>query len=459
VRLRALAVLPLLAGSCGTVEKARGHDAVSDLVQARTGVPTGWNQGTPDDQQVAEHVSKLLAPGLDRKRALEIALVNNRELQATYEELGVSQAEMVQAGLLANPRITGEIGFPVRGASNKELVGAVTMDFLSVFLLPLRRSVAAERFAAAVARVADEALKVAAEASERVTHVQAAEKMVELRRTVVDGEQATALLAERQHDAGNITDLDFARERATFAQAKLDLADAERALALAREDLNEELGLFGEQTKWKLAEELPELPKTEPDVGVGLEARAMRQRLDLAAARRTTALVRRMVTLARTYRATGVLEIGADIHQDADGPVVAGPSLTIELPIFDQRGAYIAGLEAQQRQAERQLQAAAIRARAEVRRARARLLIARDMVEHYARSLMPLRERVLSETQLQYNGMQVGLVQLVAAKREQTEAYSGYVRALADYWSARAELERALGGPLDKVIAMPEQKP
>ena len=457
MRRTALAVLPLLAG-CGTVEKARGHDAVSELVEARTGVPTGWNQGTPDDQQVAEHVSKLLATGLNRKRALEIALVNNRELQATYEELGVSQAEMVQAGLLANPRIGGEIGFPVRGAGRNELLGSVTMDFLSVFLLPLRRSVAAERFAAAVARVANDALKVAAEASEHLTQVQAAEKMVELRRTIADGEQAAALLAERQHDAGNITDLDFARERAAFAQAKLDLAEAERALALARDDVNEVLGLFGEQTKWKLAEELPEIPKAEPDLA-GLESRAMRQRLDLAAARRTTALVRRMVALARTYRATGILEIGADIHQDPDGPVVAGPSLTIELPIFDRRGAYIAGLEAQQRQAERQLQAAAVRARAEVRRARARLLVARDMIEHYGRSLMPLRERVLSETQLQYNGMQVGLFQLVAAKREQTEAYSGYIKALAEYWSARAELERALGGPLDKVIATAEQKP
>jgi cobalt-zinc-cadmium efflux system outer membrane protein len=266
------------------------------------------------------------------------------------------------------------------------------------------------------------------------------------------------LLAERQHDAGNVTDLDFARERTAFAQAELDVAEAERALALARDDLNEQLGLFGPQTGWKLAEELRDLPKGEPDLA-RLESRAMRQRLDLAAARRTTALVRRMVALAKTYRATGVLEIGADIHQDPDGPVVAGPSLAIELPIFDQRVAYIAGLESQQRQAERQLDAAAVKARAEVRRARARLLIARDMVEHYRKSVMPLRERVLAETQLQYNGMQLGLFHLVAAKREQTEAYSGYIKALAEYWSARAELERAIGGPLERAIEEGDPRP
>lgn len=448
---KSLLIVPLLSFACGTIEKARGHAEVSDLVQARTGLPTGWNHGTPDDQQVAERVARLLAAGLNRERAVEIALVNNRELQATYEELGVSQAEMVQAGLLANPRIGGEIGFPVRGADRNELSAFVAMDFLNVFLLPLRKRVAAERFAAAVARVANEALKIAAETSHHVAEVQAAEKMVELRRLVADGAQSAALLAERQHDAGNVTDLDFARERTAFAQAGLDLAEAERNLALARDDLNELLGLFGEQTNWRLADELAGLPRAEPDFK-GLESRAIRQRLDLAAARRTTALARRMVSLARSYRATGVLQVGADIHQDPDGPVVAGPSLAIELPIFDQRVAYIAGLEARLRQAERQLEAAGVRARAEVRRARARLLIARDMVEHYRRSVMPLRDRVLDETQLQYNGMQVGLFQLVAAKREQTEVQSGYIRALAEYWSARAELERAIGGPLDKPV-------
>lgn len=446
----------LFAVGCGTVDKSRGHAEVSNLVQARIGIATGWDRGTPDDQQVADHVNALLAAGLNRQRAIEIALVNNRELQATYEDLGVSQAEMVQSGLLANPKIGGQIGFPLRGSSTKELAASVTMDFLSVFLLPLRKSVAAERFAAAVARVANEALKVAAEASELLARVQAAQKLVELRRSIVEGSRASAALGDRQHEAGNITALDLARARGAYADDLLALAEAERSLALARDDLDQELGIFGQQTRWTLAEDLPAPPEKDPDLE-GLETRAIRQRLDLAAARRSTALARRIVALARTSRATGVLEIGGDIHQDPDGPVVAGPSLTIELPIFDQRTAYIAGLEAQLRQAERQLQAMAVRTRAEVRRARARLLVARDMVQHYQRSVMPLREQVLSETQLQYNAMQVGLFQLVAAKREQTEAYAGYIKALEEYWSARAELERAISGPLDRPIVEGQQ--
>lgn len=458
--MRALGVSLLVAlAACATIDPRKGHDEVGDRVKERTGFDTGWNQGTPDDAAVAKRVNDLLGQGLDRDRAVQIALVNNRELQSTYEELGVSQADMVQAGLLSNPRISGAFGTPIGGgAAIAELEGSLVMDFMSLFLLPLRRSVAAEAFAVSVARVANEALKVAAETAEHLAHVQAAQKQVDLRRVVAEAARGRAALAERQHHAGNITDLEFAHERATYAQARIDLAHAEQHLALEREELNELLGLFGEQTGWKLAAELAEPPEKEPDLG-GLEARAIRQRMDLAAYRRGTALVRRMVAVARASRVTGIFEIGVDIHQDPDGPLVAGPNLTLELPIFDQRTAYIAGLEAQQRQAERQLAGAGVRVRAEVRKAKARYVIARDMIESYRRSLMPLRERVLSETQLQYNAMQLGFVQLAEAKREQTEAYGGYIEALAEYWASRAELERAIGGPLERaVVAAPEKR-
>lgn len=449
---RALLLFAIASTACATIEPQKGHDDVAARVKERTGFDTGWNQGTPDDAQVLARVNALLGAGLTRDRAVQIALVNNRELQATYEELGVSQAEMVQAGLLSNPRISAALGFPINGSSLAEVESSLVMDFMSIFLLPLRRSVAAEQFAASVARVANEALTVAAQAAEHTAEVQAAQKQVELHRIVADAARARAFLAERQHQAGNITDLQFAQERAEFAQARIELAAAEQKLALEREELNELLGLFGEQTAWKLGEELPELLANEPDLN-GLEARAVRQRMDLAAFRRSTALARRMVAVAQASRVTGIFEVGVDIHQDPDGPLVAGPNISLELPLFDQRTAYIAGLEAQLRQAERRLAGAGVRVRAEVRRAKARYLIARDMVEAYRKSLMPLRERVLAETQLQYNGMQVGLVQLAEAKRDQTQAFGGYIDALAEYWASRAELERAIGGPLDRPIA------
>jgi cobalt-zinc-cadmium efflux system outer membrane protein len=127
---------------------------------------------------------------------------------------------------------------------------------------------------------------------------------------------------------------------------------------------------------------------------------------------------------------------------------VLGPSLRLELPIFDQRQATRAKLRAQLRQAERSLDELAIRVRSDVRSARTRLLASRQIVEFFAQTILPLRERELAATQLQYNAMQLGLLPLLAAKSHQVAANREYIESLRDYWLARTDLERAAGGPL-----------
>jgi cobalt-zinc-cadmium efflux system outer membrane protein len=142
------------------------------------------------------------------------------------------------------------------------------------------------------------------------------------------------------------------------------------------------------------------------------------------------------------------LEVGVDAHQDPNGPRVIGPNLLIELPLFDQRQATIARLEAQKRQQERHLLAVSIDARSEVRLANARLRVSRQAVLRYRDGLLPLRQTVLQQTLLQYNGMLAGLYQLLAAKQGEADARRGYLESLRDYWSARADLARAVGGSL-----------
>jgi cobalt-zinc-cadmium efflux system outer membrane protein len=189
------------------------------------------------------------------------------------------------------------------------------------------------------------------------------------------------------------------------------------------------------------------LPADEPK-SEHLEAFAMRQRLDVAVARRTAALLSKAVDLARSTRLIGRLDVGIDAHQDPDGPRVLGPNLMIELPIFDQRQAVIARLEAQRRQQERRLLATSIDARSEVRMADARLRAARQTVLDYRDALLPLRKEVAQQSLLHYNGMFISPFQLLVAKQGEIEAQRGYFEALRDYWSARAELARALGGAL-----------
>ena len=433
------------------MSKERGHKEVAALVNAHSGQKTGWDQGAPEDAQVAARVEALLKTGLDRTRAVQIALVNNPALQGTYEGLGVSQADMVQAGLLSNPTLSGSIGFPVSNG-RPEYEGSIVQSFLDLFMLPARKRIATAQFEAEILRVAHETLRVAANVSQTFVEYQATVQWVELRRSVTQATAAAAEFAERQFESGGITDLALASERANYGQAKLDLAREELEATKRREALNRLLGLWGPRTEWSLAGQLPEVPAQEGALS-DLESFAVRERLDIAAARKQALLMASAVGLARTSRLFGLVEVGMHLHQDPDGPRLWGPNLSLELPIFDQRQAMIGRLEAQQRQAERRLAELSIEARSEVRVARTELLTARQMVEHYQQSLLPLREQVVEQSQLQYNAMQIGLNQLLTARKDQIEAYRGYIGAVRDYWIARAELERALGGRIEQLGA------
>jgi cobalt-zinc-cadmium efflux system outer membrane protein len=440
----------LVAGAltaCGSVSQERGHREVAALVEQRTGAKTRWDQGPPDDARVAEWTRAALAKGLTRARAIEIALVNNPSLQATYEQLGVSQADMVQAGLLANPTLAGDFGFGLDSGAVYEARLSLVQDFLNLFVMPLRKDIARAQFETDIVRVAHQALEVAAEVEKALAAAQANVELLGFRRAVLDATAAAADLSGKQLAAGNISQLDHDTERANFEQAKLDLARAELELLEGRERLNRLLGLWGQATTWRLAEALAPLPPGEPPLE-HLESLAIAQRFDVEVARRQTTLLTKAVDLARSTRFVGRLEIGIDGHRDPDGPRVLGPNLVIELPIFDQRQATIARLEAERREQERKLAGIAIDTRSEVRLAEARLTAARRTALHFRDVLVPLREEVVAQAQLHYNGMFLGLYQLLAVKQSELDARRGLIEATRDYWIARADLARAVGGRL-----------
>ncbi len=452
MRLAVVVCAALVAGGCASIQRERGHAEVAALVEERLGRKTRWNQGTPEDVEVERHLDMLLKADVTSDRAVEVALLNNPGLQATYEDLGVSQADMVQAGLLSNPTLDGSIGFPIRGGGVYEHEVSLVQDFVNLFTLPLRKRVAREQFMADTLRVAHEALATAAEVRKAYTEVQALQQLVELRRMALQAAEAAADLSARLRAAGNMAELDLASEQASAEGARLDMAGDELALVDAREHLNRLLGLWGPRTQWAISEKLPPLPNQEASLE-HLESLAIRQRLDIDAARKRVALLWNALELARSTRYFGRVEVGLHEHRDADGPRLIGPTLSLELPLFDQRQALIARLEAQHRQGQRRLMELSVNTRSEVRVARARLLSLRLMIDRYRRVVLPLREKVVEQSQLQYNAMQLGLFPLLTARREQVEAYRGYIVAVRDYWMARAELERLVGGRLREVSA------
>lgn len=440
-------VLGLCAPGCATLSPERGHAEVGALVHERVAVSTGWEQGPPSTEALRAQVAELLRGGLTRAAVVRLALVNNPGLQAHYEALGVSQAELVEAGLLRNPSLGASVRLPDKPGFGLDVEFSLVQEVLDLFMLPARKRLAERQFAVDVQRTAHEALAVVAEAREAYTAVQAAEKLLRYEAQRVATLEVAAGLARQQWEAGNVPELDAATQEAAWQEARGELAREELKLVERREQLNRLLGLWGENTEWTLAEPLPEPPPEDPPLE-HLEQRALRRRLDVAAARGEVELMAQAEALARTSRFIGTVEVGVSSERESEGLRVTGPSLVLELPLFNQRQALLARLEARRREAERRLDERAVEARSEVREARARLQTSRRLAEHSAKVLLPLRRRVVEQSQLQYNAMALSPFQLLEARREEVRTYREYVETLREYWNARIALEGAVGGQL-----------
>jgi outer membrane protein, heavy metal efflux system len=442
----ALVLLLVLQGAC-VVPRRAGFDDVQKKLAGRTPYRVHWNQGTDEDQVVAHEIRRLLGGELTVATATQIALYNNPELQATYERLGVAQAEVVQAGLLRNPRISLHYGFSLGGGID-ELAGSIVGAFIDLFLMPLKKRLANAEFSAVKLEVAAAVLTKVADVAHAFYTVQASAQVVGMRRTLLEAQEAAAELALRQHDAGNLSDLDLAQQQAVYAQAKLELGRAEYQVLADREALTRLLGVWGGDVEYRVAPRLPEVPAREPDLQ-HLERLAIEHRLDLQAAKQDLATAALALQVVKGTRVVSGLDVGVSAHRDPDGPANVGPTLDLELPIFDQKQAEVARLRARLRAAQHRTDALAIAIRSEVRLVRSRLLQARMTIDYYHQAVVPLRERIVRFSQQQYNAMLLGTYQLLAAKQQEIDAYREYIEAVRDYWIARADLDRTLGTRLD----------
>jgi cobalt-zinc-cadmium efflux system outer membrane protein len=441
--------LVALASGCASTSAKPAFDEVARTVTAHTGHSVRWNQGGEEDRQVERAIDELLKRELTADAAVQVALLGNPDLQAEFDELAISQADLVQAGLLRNPVFSiGRTAWEGEHLA-PNLFASLEMDFLDLLTMPFRKRVAATELEATKLEVGYRVLELAAEVREAYYTAQAAEQMLALRRLVEDAATASGELAKHQYTAGNMSDLALNAELALAAQATLDRERAAGDAAVARESLNKRMGVWGARTAWKLADKLPELPKEEPTLD-RLESVAISQRLDVAAARRSIQAMDYGLSLAKGTRWTGTLNVSVEAGRLRHNKRLSfGPSVALEIPLFDQRQAQIAKLEAYKRQAENRLRSLAIDVRSDVRSSRARVTTARAVVAQYGKVLVPLRENVVRFSQQQYDAMLLGVYQLLQAKQTEVDTYREYIEALRDYWIARSELEHVIGGRLD----------
>lgn len=395
----------------------------------------------------AQAVTALLRDDLTVDRAVQVALLNNPSLQATFEEIGLSQAELTQASLIENPEFSG-FSRHARHVSGANVELSLVQNVFDVFIQPLRKKVAAATLEQTKLRVANDVLSLAAEVKEAFFTLQARQQLVTRLRLILDLTETAANFARRQHEAGTIGDLYLENQLALHRQSEADVARTEADVRAEREGLNRLLGLWGANTTWRIADELPAVPETEVPLE-GLESLAVARRQDLQAARWGVDLVGRALALKRKTRFFPVgIEVGINTEKDITGERVTGPELSLQLPIFDTGKAKVARLQAEHRRAQRQLEALAVNARSEVREARDRMLAARDLATYCRLVLLPQRLRILDLTMRHYNLMFKGAYDLLLAKQAEVEAEKAYLEAWRDYWVSRARLEKALGGAL-----------
>lgn len=427
---------------CASNSPREAQRDVNHMLQDRSGLAVGTENQSA--LAVKEATRALLEEPLTAEAAVKLALLNNSALRAKLEEAGIAQADLVQAGLLENPRFHGAWRFPSGGGADhtgREL--GITESFMDILALPLRRKLADAQFEQAKFRLSDDLLAMTAEVKGDFYGLQAEEQRLALCRTAFETMAAAAKLSAGQRQAGNVSALDAMREKAAVEEARLDLQREEAETANRRERLALLMGVQ-DMAEWSLAEILTELPASDPDLKP-LEAAALAQRWDLAAAKKEPLVLKEALRVNRLGWING-LSVGIDSEKDLDGKFGIGPSVEWNVPLFDRQQASSAKLRAQSRQSGDSIEALESAIRFEVRKARMDLIAAHQAAGVYRETLLPLQENILNESLKRYDFMLLGVYQLLQVKRDELQTQGAYIEALKDYWTALAELERAVGG-------------
>ncbi|RXH28691.1 copper resistance protein [Bradyrhizobium nanningense] len=444
---RGLLVLTAFSVSgCAAFSPDSGMSAVSELTSQTINkdvafVRTGEGAGAVDAR-----VHQLLARTLSVDSAVQIALLNNKGLQAAYNELALAEADLVEQSLPPNPifsisRITGN------GAS--EIERQVVGDILALATLPFRSDIARERFRQAQLRAALATLRLAADVRRAYWRAVAGNEMVVLLTDAKATAESTAQLAAKLGETGSLNKLDQAREQVFYAETTADLATARQTAASERERLARLMGLWDGGLDFRLPNALPPLPRR-PQTLPSIEADAVAHRIDLQIARLELAALAKALNLTEATRFVTLLDL-AGISRRTQDPESApfrerGFDVQFQIPIFD-------GGEVRVRQAAEtynlafnRLTERAVNVRSEARDAYRVYRSTYDIASHYQREIIPLRKIITEEMQLRFSSMQVDIFALLTEARQRLASLRGAIDARQRFFLAQADLQTAVNG-------------
>jgi outer membrane protein TolC len=450
----AFAVLPLfLAGCVSTAEIASYSDpkAGFSTVQAKAvsaaGKETVWIKSRAEADAIAARVRATIGKKtIDADTAVQIALLNNRGLQAVYAELGISAADVWQETMLVNPRIA--IGGSALGAPNRTVEGTVVGNIMALATQRRRVDIAASRFRAAQFRAADETLRVAAAARRAWIKAASAWEHVAYLNKAQTAADAASELAKQLGESGAMPKGEQAREHAFYAELTGQIAKARLEARLAKEELTRQMGVWGQDLGYSVPNALPDLPKSIRSKPA-IEAEALRSRVDLQAAKADLLALAQYHGLTQATRYLTDLELtgGVEVEREERKNLASGVAeAAFEIPIFDSGKARLRKAELEYMRAANILAQKAVNIRSEARSAEERYRSSYKIARHYRDNVLPLRTTVEEQSLLTYNGMITNTFELLADIRAKVDATQLSLDAKRAFWLADVDRNTAIHG-------------
>lgn len=439
----------LLAG-CVSLPPNRGAGDVQKFVAGRSAIAASTAPGAASGSEA--QLSALLASPLDADGAVRVALVGSPQMRVLYAELGLAQADVYDATRLSNP----SLGFERLSLSGggAQTTWSLTQGFMDVLFARYRTRLGRFALLEAEQRVAHAVLQLESEVRVAWLNHAAARQLARLRSGAARAAQVSAELAQRFHDAGNITELQLAREQVAASAALVAARKQEAEVGAARGAL---LALIGVEDRPTIAlVDRLTLPAPLRSDLASLQALALEQRLDLQALRTNVKWSESQQAFAERWRWLNGLAVGLSRERDADGSKLQGGSVSLELPIFNSGKGRTLRATAMREMASAVLRSSELHAAADIATSHAALKAAEQNAAEYRDWLLPLQQRIVELTQQRQNYMLVGAFEVIEARRSEIEAWQAYVESLRDYAIARTEMARALGGAVPGASANEE---
>lgn len=442
---RLLVVMTLTLTGCASVNPLPDYERARTIVANATGAD---NLYIPGQSSTGKESFEGPTGGMTMSDAVRIALMNNKHLQATMFEIGLSHADVVQAGLLSNPSLDGLLRFPT-GGGNSTLEAGVLQSLFDIFRRPVAQRIAEAELEKKILDAALLATKVATDTSAAYINALiafrsqgvATENVMTARELVFVVKERLAAGVGTQLEV-NAAEAEAIEQELLLEHAKLDAVSTELALS----------ELLGSDGSIRLFTNTLTTARP-PDIPYGLSELielAEKNRLDFRATQVQVEIAREDLRLERR-RVLREMSVGASIESSGEGTEV-GPAIDIEIPLFDQNQAQVAKAKYRVSQAQIELDAAKLKMQNEVRFALSQYGVARQSVEFFEEKLVPLRTENLSLAREGFSEGKTDLLFVIESQRKLLQTRREYLARLRTYLNSITTIEKAVGLSLCRIL-------